>query len=172
VAGTGAARETGADDNTPDTRGRFEDWLEIAADGFGNHWVLVIRPGAAARGPVWFACHDPPVVLHIADDLSGFLRHFLDAHRGGGAPNPYACTHRDAMRVWEEKRAWPTAAELREAGDPLVAELIGGLPERAEVIDLRGGGRGFVWERYDTYSAARRKVHALLFGLLPERGKF
>jgi hypothetical protein len=74
------------------------------------------------------------------DDLSCFLRHFLDAQRGGGVHNPYACTHPDAMRVWEENRVWPTAAELRGPGDPLGAELIGGLPDCAEVIDLRGGG--------------------------------
>ncbi|MBK7404178.1 MAG: SMI1/KNR4 family protein [Phycisphaerales bacterium] len=150
----------------------FHDWIEVAADGFGNHWVLEIRPGAAAWGPVWFASHDPPVVLHVADDLTTFLRHFLDAYRGGEVHNPYACSHRDAMRIWEESHPWPTAAhvraQLRATPDPLLAALTADLPDHAEIIDLRPNLRGFTWDRYDTHCPARRDIHPMLFALIPE----
>ncbi len=146
----------------------FEDWLEIVADGFGNHWVLEIRPGADSWGPVWFTCHDPPVVLHIADDLTSFLRQFLDAHRAAEVHNPFACSHHDALQLWEREPRWPTAAALRATADPLIARLVADLPDHAEIIDLRPGARGFMWQSYDTYIPACRSLHPLLFALHPE----
>lgn len=150
----------------------FHDWLEVAADGFGNHWVLEIRPGAAQWGPVWLASHDPPVVLHIADDPTTFIQHFLDAHRAPGVHNPYACSHRDAMRLWDDNPAWPTAAHvrahLRATPDRLLATLVADLTDHAEIIDLRPNRRGFTWDRYDTNAPAGRHVHPMHFALIPE----
>jgi hypothetical protein len=38
--------------------------LPIAADGFGNFWVLDLTPDTAEVAPVFFHCHDAPVLLY------------------------------------------------------------------------------------------------------------
>jgi SMI1 / KNR4 family (SUKH-1) len=52
----------------------FPAGLPIAADGFGNFWLLDLTPDAAWPVPVFFLCHDPPVVLYQSADLDAFLR--------------------------------------------------------------------------------------------------
>src|SRR5512134_3429707 len=42
----------------------FPNGLPIAADGFGNFWVLDITPSSTDVAPVFFACHDAPVILY------------------------------------------------------------------------------------------------------------
>src|SRR6266849_356687 len=51
----------------------FPKGIPIAPDGFGNFWVLDVQGNAPAGVPVFFACHDPPVILHQADSIAGFL---------------------------------------------------------------------------------------------------
>src|SRR4029453_11951130 len=45
----------------------------IAADGFGNFWVLDLTPDETETAAVFFACHDPPIVLYQSPHLGHFL---------------------------------------------------------------------------------------------------
>ena len=40
----------------------FPNGLPFAADGDGNYWVLDVTPDTADGAPVFFACHDAPVM--------------------------------------------------------------------------------------------------------------
>ena len=51
----------------------FPYGLPIAADGYGNFWVVDLHPHTVHWGPIYFACHDPPVILYQADALEQFL---------------------------------------------------------------------------------------------------
>ena len=51
----------------------FPNGLPIAADGFGNYWVLDVTPETTQVAPVFFACHDPPVILYQSADMASFL---------------------------------------------------------------------------------------------------
>jgi cell wall assembly regulator SMI1 len=42
----------------------FPYGLPIAADGYGNFWVLDLHPDTTKWGPIYFACHDAPVNLY------------------------------------------------------------------------------------------------------------
>src|SRR5262245_4450235 len=42
----------------------FPHGVPIAADGFGNFWVVDLQPSSRHWGPIYFACHDAPVVLY------------------------------------------------------------------------------------------------------------
>jgi hypothetical protein len=64
----------------------------FAGDGSGNHWVLDLTSASTERAAVFFACHDPPVVVYEAPDLAHFLRDVLargaladDAHAQRGS---------------------------------------------------------------------------------------
>jgi hypothetical protein len=52
----------------------FPYGLPIAADGYGNFWVVDLLPATIKWGPIYFACHDAPVILYQADSLEQFLR--------------------------------------------------------------------------------------------------
>src|SRR5882672_4684246 len=51
----------------------FPDGLPIAADGYGNFWVLDLTPQTTKVAPVFFACHDAPVILYQSADMASFL---------------------------------------------------------------------------------------------------
>ncbi|MHC4997250.1 MAG: SMI1/KNR4 family protein, partial [Planctomycetota bacterium] len=51
----------------------FPHGVPIASDGWGNFWVVDLTPDSSEFGPVWFACHDAPVILYQSDNLSEFL---------------------------------------------------------------------------------------------------
>jgi hypothetical protein len=74
----------------PDT---FPLGLPIAGDGFGNFWILDLTPDELETAPVFFACHDPPVILYQspdATDTSGCSR-MPRPRRGRGSSA--ACSH-------------------------------------------------------------------------------
>ena len=47
--------------------------LPIAADGYGNFWVVDLTPDSTEFGPIFYACHDAPIILYQSDSLADFL---------------------------------------------------------------------------------------------------
>jgi len=56
--------------------------LPIATDGCGNDWMIDFTIGDAVWGPVFFACHDPPVFVFTASDLREFIEEWLKLAEG------------------------------------------------------------------------------------------
>src|SRR5689334_8432785 len=52
-------------------------------DGFGNFWVVDVDPETGVWGAVFFACHDPSVIVVQAPDLATFLQQLLDPKAAG-----------------------------------------------------------------------------------------
>lgn len=51
--------------------------VDMAHDGFGNYWVADLTSRSTEWGPIYFACHDPPVVVFQSPNLSHFLAEVL-----------------------------------------------------------------------------------------------
>src|SRR5262245_30647540 len=51
----------------------FPNGIPIARDGFGNFWVIDLTPQTTKAAPVFFACHDAPVILYQSSDIASFL---------------------------------------------------------------------------------------------------
>jgi hypothetical protein len=137
----------------------FPAGLPIAADGFGNFWLLDLTPDAAWPVPVFFLCHDPPVVLYQSADLDAFLRDASqtspldeDAPFTVWRTNPGTLDHAAALAADDDLRAF--AAEL---------------DERFVFADLRSpsAGDGFSWGRYGPRTELRRYGFDRLFALAP-----
>jgi hypothetical protein len=138
----------------------FPAGLPIAADGFGNFWLLDLTPEAAWPVPVFFLCHDPPVVLYQSADLDAFLRDASedspldeDALFTVWRTNPGTLDHAAALAADAELHAF--AAEL---------------DERFVFVDLRSpaSGDGFSWGRYGPRTELRRHGYARLFASAPQ----
>src|SRR5262245_40200057 len=50
----------------------------IAHDGVGNYWVIDVLPSSTTSGPIYFACHDAPVIVYQSADLGQFLDALLE----------------------------------------------------------------------------------------------
>ena len=142
----------------------FPAGLPVAGDGFGNFWVLDLAPERADVAPVFFACHDPPVILYQGPDLAHFL-HELFAM--------YIPPHASAVDDVHEDRpfhVWGTNPGVVDyatalAGDEALNAFAVECGERYEFVDLRVPeiGAGFSWGRYGPRTDVRRHGHERLF---------
>jgi SMI1 / KNR4 family (SUKH-1) len=107
----------------------------IGHDGFGNYWVVDLLPSSRAWGPIFFACHDPPVVAWQCATVEEFVR-------AAGKRDPDALSH-DAASV---------------STDPLLRELARVCGPEYLVVDLRAPvlGSGFSWGRWGPRTRVRR----------------
>jgi hypothetical protein len=58
--------------------------ISLAGDGAGNFWVVDLTSDSRSWGPIFYACHDPPVVVYQAEGLSHFF--IQEAIRFGNRP--------------------------------------------------------------------------------------
>jgi len=137
----------------------------IAGDGFGNSWVLDLSPDTRERAPVFFASHDPPVVVYEAPDLATFVRDALANGLGGDEHDARV------FGVWNEDTRPLTHAEAL-AGDDALRAFAAELDERFTFVDLRAPARGdgFAWGRHGPRTTLRRHGSDRLFAYAaPER---
>jgi cell wall assembly regulator SMI1 len=133
-----------------DVPGAFPCWLPILDDGAGNGWNVDIDPVTGAWGRVYYACHDPAVLVYQAPSLADFIVQFADdccqADREGQVSDVAA---RLVHRVWDTGGVLLAADELVASSDPVLRRAgeqgTGGL-----VCDLRSPriGDGFPWTRF------------------------
>jgi len=137
----------------------------IAGDGFGNFWVLDLTPDARERAPVFFASHDPPVVVFEAPDLATFVQDALANGLGGDDHDARV------FAVWNEDTRPLTHADAL-AGDAASRAFASALDDRFRFVDLRQPtrGDGFAWGRHGPRTILRRHNTDLLFAYAePER---
>jgi hypothetical protein len=157
------ARIEGSGIGTIDFTGRTMDYedrdlfpagLPIAGDGAGNFWVLDLVAGESERAPVFFASHDPPVVVYESDGLAGWLERVL---RTGASPIAFP------------SRPPPLERSGALGGDDELRAFASTFDERFVFADLRSAapGMGFEWGRYGPRTDIRRHVSARLFALAP-----
>ncbi len=128
----------------------FPYGLPIAADGYGNFWVVDLHPDTARWGPIYFACHDAPVILYQADSLEQFLdelfRMFEPPHQ-----SLINDVHEDRLaHVWQTNPGVLSYEQCHRSEDPILTDFARELDESFQIIDLRLAkpGDGFSWGRY------------------------
>jgi hypothetical protein len=146
----------------------FPMGLPIAGDGFGNFWILDLTPDDAETVPVFFACHDPPVILYQSPNIGDFLH---EAFRMLVPPHASAVddVHEDRLfNVWRDNPGTlDRSAAL--AGDEHMSTFAAELDDRFTFVDLRSPpvGMGFSWGRYGPRTDVRRHGHERLFAYAP-----
>jgi len=144
----------------------------VAHDGFGNYWILDLLPDSTTWGPVFFACHDPPVIAWQSATLDDFLRDVI-ALWDSPRRSPVAFVRDEVVhRIWRDHPdAVPTAAATG-GPDPLLRELALSLPASAVITDLRraGLGQGFAWGRFGPRTVVTRAGRERVWAVhAPER---
>lgn len=144
----------------------FPHAVDLAHDGFGNYWVVDLTSGSREWGPIYFACHDPPVIVFQSPNLAHFLEEVLKLGDPAGPRSELDVVHEEhAIRVWNENPGMLGIEDCLASGDPVLGRFAGTLPEGFEVKDLRGAavGDGFSWGRYGPRTENRRVGEAPVF---------
>jgi hypothetical protein len=158
---TGRSLSFGAPDTFP--------WgLPIAGDGFGNFWILDLTPDHAETAPVFYACHDAPVILYQSPDIGDFL---YEAFRMLQPPHMSAVDDVHEDRLFNVWRANPGTLEHSAAlaSDEHMRAFATELDDRFTFADLRSPpvGMGFSWGRYGPRTDVRRHGRERLFAYAP-----
>ena len=158
---TGRSLSVGA----PET---FPCGLPIAGDGFGNFWIVDLAPDETETAPVFFLCHDPPVILYQSPDVGDFLH---EAFRMLVPPHASAVDDVHEDRLFNVWRANPGTIDHSAAlaGDEQLRTFAAELDDRFTFVDLRSSpvGMGFSWGRYGPRTELRRHGHERLFAYAP-----
>lgn len=141
----------------------FLHGIPIASDGYGNFWVVDLTSSSEVFGPVYFACHDAPVILYQCASLAEFL---TELFRMCNPPHESVIddVHEDRLyNVWRKNPGVISYSEAIASTDADVAAFAESLDNRWSLIDLRGArpGMGFSWGRYGHNTRIKR------FGELP-----
>ena len=147
----------------------FPHGAPIAGDGCGNFWVVDVNPESGAWAPVFYACHDPPVIVYQSASLAEFLEELFNIERPGRS-SQIEYVHEDAsMDIWRNNPDLIPAPEARQSADGELRAFAKSLDDRALISDLRAGkvGSGFSWGRYGADTPVRRDGARLLFGIMP-----
>jgi len=137
----------------------------LAADGFGNYWVVDLTSESQSFGPIFYACHDDPVVVYQTDSLLHFIGEVI---RFGNKPwkSEIDDVHEGlAIRIWRENPGVLSFAQCLTLGDSELKTFAESLDESWEFIDLRNPklGDGFSWGRYGAKTVNRRYGEKRIF---------
>jgi cell wall assembly regulator SMI1 len=143
----------------------FPNGLPIARDGFGNFWVLDLTPQTTSVAPVFFACHDAPVILYQSADIASFLLEVFHMNMP-----PYKSlvddVHEDRLfDVWRKNPGVIDQATASASSDAVLRAFASELPVHFQIVDLRKAspGMGFSWGRYGPRTEVRRHGFERIF---------
>lgn len=150
----------------------FPHGLPFAADGCGNFWVVDLWPESQSWGPIYFACHDAPVMLYQSPSLQDYVEQLIKA-----LVPPFESVVEDVQgdgifNVWSTNPGVMSYDEGIQSADPEVKAFAGKLGPSFQIIDLRDAkvGHGFSWGRYGPDTTVRRWGRLPIFAYeKPER---
>jgi cell wall assembly regulator SMI1 len=151
----------------------FPNAYSIAHDGYGNYWILDLLPAPGSWGPVFYACHDPPVIAIQSPSIEAFITEMLALWQPGRRSAIDRMHEDDVHRIWRDHPGLLTPGEAARADDPVLATFAGTLPATARIADLRAErpGQGFAWGRFGPRSEVRRAGYERLWAVVPPAPK-
>ena len=143
----------------------FPHAKELAVDGCGNSWIIDLTSESKAFAPIFFSCHDPPVIVYQTDSLLDFLREVVR-----GSNPPWKSEIADVQehlttRIWRENPCAMSHSQCLASGDHELKTFAESLDEIWEFIDLRTPklGDGYSWGRYGPSTENKRYGNKRIF---------
>ena len=147
----------------------FPNAYPLGHDGFGNYWVLDVLPDEDQCGPVFYACHDPPVVAYQSSSPSEFIREVVAVWQSGPR-SPIDIVHEDVTSaIWTSDSGLTNREMALVSDDPILADFAAEFPSETVFADLRAAkvGDGFSWGRYGPRTEWTRAGRHRLWAAVP-----
>jgi hypothetical protein len=143
----------------------FPHGMPIVGDHTGNFWVVDCTATPEAEAAVFYACHDPPVMLWQCRGMATFLR---ELRRKFASPERSSLDdmHDERVhRVWRTNPATLSRSAALDAPDDTLRAFADTLTDEWSIIDLRAAtpGMGFSWGRCVYPTGLRRYGDQRLF---------
>lgn len=144
----------------------------VGHDGFGNYWVVDLHAESDAWSPVFFACHDPPVVAFQSESMETFVRDAVAMWQPGYQRSSVDEVHEDITdRIWATNPGVISRDDAAASSDPVLRQFASDLDPAAVLVDLRSAtlGDGFSWGRYGPRTAWIRYGTERLWATVPPK---
>jgi len=152
----------------------FPSAISIAGDGFGNFWVVDLLPTSTTWGPIYFACHDAPVIVYQAADLSEFLDGLIEMMQPP-FKGPVDFAHIDAMHnIWANQPNTIARAAALAGSEPELRAFAETVGEDWLIVDMRHPklGDGFAWGRAQLPDGIKRWKSLPIWAYKPKKSLF
>lgn len=128
----------------------FPHGLPIAHDGFGNYWVVDLISDSTAFGPIFYVCHDAPVVVYQSADFGKFIEEFLRFANPPHESEIDQVHERFTDTIWRNNPNVMSCEECLASADEALRHYAETLDDSYDFFDLRSAniGDGFPWGRY------------------------
>lgn len=149
----------------------FPKAIDLLPDGSGNFWVIDIDRETGDWGPVFYARHDPAVIVVQAPDLPTFLSQLL---RPAGSGTLESVVGEAVTRIWNDDPLLMSEADARASTDTTLSSFAKTLPSNFMIADLRSRtiGSGFSWGKAGPSAEVRRCPGALIFAVEQKKTRF
>ncbi len=138
--------------------------ITLGHDGFGNFWVLEIND-KGELGRVYFACHDPAVLVIYCDTLNEFFNTLEEFYKNPG--NNYLNDVHDnvVMNIWSTNPNTTDITDFKKNNNDMNSFLNEFTGDNWVVADLRNKTRkdGFAWGRFGPNQFTRRHPDELIW---------
>lgn len=120
--------------------------IQLAGDGFGNFWILDIAPDGN-WGQIYYACHDPAVIVLHSTDLTQFIRHVDELGRHATNAHLNILHEQTVFSIWQNDNGFIDYNLACSSSDKILKEFAGSFPNNYVFADLRDKsmGAGFAW---------------------------
>lgn len=129
----------------------FHVSVALCDDGAGNFWAVDIEPRTGHWGPVFYVCHDPPVVVIQSTDIGEFIRDVFEPVVDGRGNQIRHVLDECVTRIWlGEKHQGRAAVDCKASADTVLRDFSSRFSDNTAIMDLRSRevGTGFAWARW------------------------
>jgi len=150
----------------------FPHGLPIVGDHTGNFWVVDCVTTPEAEASVFYACHDPPVMLWQCRGMATFLRELRRKFASQERSALDEVYDERALRVWRAPPVTMSRSAALHAPDDTLRAFASALTDEWSIIDLRAAtpGMGLAWGRCEYPTGLRRYREERLFACaFPQR---
>lgn len=138
--------------------------VSLANDGLGNFWLLDLDQNGKP-GKVWFACHDPAVLVIHSQSLNEFLQHVLAYHQAPSQGHLHEIQNDLVYAIWKDQSRMVALEAFLQANPDFQSHYESYEQDKWMVADLRVGTnkQGFAWGKYGMNQSIHRHPTELIW---------
>lgn len=136
----------------------FPHPVHIAGDGLGNFWIVDLTSNSEMWGPIFYACHDAPVIVFQSPCVSDFIIEVLKELDAPWKSEIDEVMEKHVGTIWRDNSGAISCDQCLASGDADLREFAKSLDSSWKFVDLRSCkvGEGFSWGRYGPKTISKR----------------